>query len=89
MKNSQHTRVGRWTPAVAAASIALFAQPVWAYLDPGTGSMIISAIVGIFATAGLAAKTYWYKIKAFFRKGDEVSPATEDAQTQVPGDSES
>ena len=34
-----------------------------AYLDPGTGSMIVSAIVGLFATAVLAIKTYWYKIK--------------------------
>lgn len=89
MKNSQHTRVGRSASIVAAASIALFAQPAWAYLDPGTGSMIISAIVGLFATAGLAAKTYWYKIKAFFRKDEAGSPAAEDAPTQVPSDSES
>ena len=39
-----------------------------AYLDPTTGSMIISAIVGLFASLVLAIKTYWYRIKAFFKR---------------------
>ncbi len=38
-----------------------------AYLDPTTGSMVISAIVGLFASLVLAVKTYWYRIKAFFK----------------------
>ena len=38
-----------------------------AYLDPTTGSMLISAIVGLFASLVLAIKTYWYRIKAFFK----------------------
>jgi hypothetical protein len=37
-----------------------------AYLDPGTGSMIISAIVAIFATIALGVKTFWYKIVRIF-----------------------
>lgn len=36
------------------------------YLDPGTGTMIISAIVGIFATIALGFKTIWYKITSLF-----------------------
>ena len=40
-----------------------------AYLDPGTGSLILSAIVGLLATIGLAIKTWWYKIKGLFRRG--------------------
>lgn len=38
-----------------------------AYLDPGTGTMIISAIVGVFATIILGVKTFWYKIAAIFK----------------------
>ncbi len=41
-----------------------------AYLDPSTGTMIISAIVGIFASLALAVKTYWYKLKKFFSGWD-------------------
>ncbi len=37
-----------------------------AYLDPSTGSMIISAIVGVFATIILGVKTFWYKIVSLF-----------------------
>ena len=39
-----------------------------AYLDPTTGSMLISAIVGLFASLVLAIKTYWYRIKGFFKR---------------------
>ncbi|MEO8225613.1 MAG: hypothetical protein ABI661_12485 [Gammaproteobacteria bacterium] len=45
---------------LALAGLATEAQ---AYLDPSTGSMILSAIVGLLATAGLAVKTFWYKLK--------------------------
>lgn len=38
-----------------------------AYLDPSTGSMIISAIVGVFATVILGVKTFWYKIISLFK----------------------
>jgi hypothetical protein len=61
-------------PTAFAAGLALavaagtFAVPAHAYLDPSTGSMILSAIVGIFATVSLALKTYWYKLKALFRR---------------------
>jgi hypothetical protein len=57
--------------------LALVATPAHAYLDPSTGSMIISAIVGLFASLVLAIKTYWYKIKGFFRRGSD-EPAPED-----------
>ncbi len=33
-----------------------------AYLDPGTGSMIVSGIIGIFATVGYIFKGFFYKI---------------------------
>ncbi len=39
-----------------------------AYIDPGSGSAIISAIIGVFVAIGVAVKTYWYKIKRFFSK---------------------
>ena len=38
----------------------------YAYLDPGTGSAIISLIIGFFVAIGVFIKTSWYKIKNFF-----------------------
>ena len=55
---------------IMAITINLFLLPVsaLAYLDPTTGSMLISAIVGLFASLVLAIKTYWYRIKAFLKR---------------------
>ena len=52
--------------------------PVFAYLDPATGTLIISAIVGAFAALALVFKNFWYKIKGFFvRDSSPESPVTE------------
>ncbi len=68
MRSKDHgLRVG-----LVAFTLLMLAPPAFAYLDPSTGSMILSAIVGLFATLGLAVKTYWYKLKAFFRPDDPL-----------------
>ena len=62
---------------IVLLSLAPAAQ---AYLDPSTGSLILSAIVGLIATIGLALKTWWYRIKSLFRRnsastaGDTTQP---------------
>ena len=58
------------SPFMWAMIVTLSLTPVsaLAYLDPTTGSMLISAIVGLFASLVLAIKTYWYRIKAFFKR---------------------
>jgi hypothetical protein len=64
--------------ALIALVLLLAAPAAHAYLDPSTGSMVVSAIVGIFASIALAVKTYWYKIKGFFRRADKQDSATRD-----------
>ncbi len=64
---------------LAGAALLLVAPSAFAYLDPSTGSMIISAIVGIFASLALAIKTYWYKIKSFFRSGNKADTPQQDS----------
>ena len=39
-----------------------------AYIDPGSGSIIIQAIIAVIATAGTTVTIYWAKIKEFFKK---------------------
>ncbi|MGI9343839.1 MAG: hypothetical protein ACR2QV_13455 [Gammaproteobacteria bacterium] len=67
---------------VVALGLLTMSSPAWAYLDPGTGSMIISAIVGLFATVGLAVKTYWYKLKGFFRRDQGINERRAESQAQ-------
>jgi len=49
---------------VACLSIA---SPAYAYLDPGTGSMLISAVLGVAAALALAVKMFWYRLIGLFR----------------------
>ena len=39
-----------------------------AYLDPGTGSIILQAILGAIAAAFSYCAFYWNKVKNFFKK---------------------
>tara|TARA_B100001564_G_scaffold319326_1_gene296485 strand:+ start:435 stop:638 length:204 start_codon:yes stop_codon:yes gene_type:complete len=40
----------------------------YAYLDPGTGSMIIQALLGILAAIGAYITLYWRKFKNLINK---------------------
>ena len=43
---------------------ALLLTPnVWAYLDPGTGSMLLQVVLGGIAAIGVAVKIFWHRIK--------------------------
>jgi hypothetical protein len=43
----------------------------FAYLDPGTGSIILQALVGAIAAGATYCSMYWQKIKNFFNKKDK------------------
>ena len=50
---------------------------VLAYLDPGSGSMILQILAGGLAAVAVTAKLYWNKILRFLRiKKDEPEAAT-------------
>ena len=48
---------------VTLAILLLSADPVMAYLDPGTGSMMLQVILGGIAAIGVALKLYWQKLR--------------------------
>jgi hypothetical protein len=52
---------------VALMGLVWIASPAYAYLDPGTGSMLVSAVIGVAAAVGLALKLFWYRIVGLFR----------------------
>lgn len=39
----------------------------YAYLDPGSGSIIIQAIIGVIASLIFFIKMFWFKIKKIFK----------------------
>jgi hypothetical protein len=53
--------------------------PNLAYLDPGTGSMLLQLLVGGIAAIGVAAKFYWRRVLRLLRirKDDPATDAAE------------
>ena len=47
---------------------ALSISNTFAYLDPGSGSIILQAIIAGIATAGATIVFYWRKIKMMIKK---------------------
>jgi hypothetical protein len=43
-------------------------QPVFAYLDPGFGSMVWQMVAALIFGLAFTVKIYWLKIKNFFCK---------------------
>jgi hypothetical protein len=54
----------------------LLAADAHAYLDPGTGSMLLQVILGGVAAVAVALKLFWYRILAFL--GLRKKPVTEE-----------
>ncbi len=52
------------------AILIVLPSTAMAYMDPGTGSTLISAIIGACVATAITVKTYWYKLKSLFEKGD-------------------
>jgi hypothetical protein len=53
-----------------------------AYLDPGSGSMILQIIAGGAAAVAVTAKLYWNRILVFLRirkPEDETAPQSSDS----------
>lgn len=55
--------------------VADLATPMFAYLDPGTGSMIVQLLLGGVAGALMIGKLYWQKVKGLFGRHRPGHPA--------------
>ena len=63
---------------IALLIVLALAPPAHAYLDPATGSLIISALIGLLAAIALALKMFWYRVVDLVRgprrRAPEVPP---------------
>ncbi|NJB67176.1 hypothetical protein GGQ74_000816 [Desulfobaculum xiamenense] len=57
---------------VAVTMVAELALPTcaWAYLDPGTGSMLLQLLLGGVAGLAVVLKLFWHRIRRLFRPGE-------------------
>ena len=59
--------------AILGMLVSLLFVPTiaFAYVDPGSGSVIVTTILGFIAAVGYTCRKYFYKIKRKFVKKDE------------------
>ena len=44
----------------------IFFSDAYAYIDPGSGSILFQGLIGVLVGAVVAVKMYWLKIKNYF-----------------------
>jgi hypothetical protein len=47
-------------------AVLILTTPAYAYLDPGTGSILLQALIGGIAASVTVVSMYYQRIKAFF-----------------------
>jgi hypothetical protein len=63
---------------ILTAAGIVFPISAFAYLDPGTGSIILQGLIAGLAVAAVVMRTYWYKIKGFFGRSESKSLSDEE-----------
>ncbi len=63
----------------------LFSVLAWmpdahAYIDPGTGSILVQGLIAAIAAIGVTLKLYWHKITRLFGRRSGNEQATEDVE---------
>lgn len=53
--------------AIFGALMAFLPAPAYAYLDPGTGTMIVQAVVAGIAGALVTIKIYWVSVSSWVK----------------------
>ena len=82
MKRRPASGLPRSTALMLALVASITAVPLFpgialAYLDPGTGSMLLSAVIGIAATMFFMVKTFYYKATGiFYRLTGSAAPSS-------------
>ena len=52
--------------------LLFFVNPLQAYIDPGTGSLLASTLMGIILTALFSLRGFFYKGKGLKYKGEQI-----------------
>ena len=61
---------------LSGLSMVLFTQNAYAYLDPGTGSMLLQGLIGGVAAGLVVVKIYWHKLKGLFARSTQSADSS-------------
>lgn len=63
----------RWTFFLPLVLVALSEAPLQAYIDPGTGSMMLQGIIAAVAGAAVTLRMSWSWIRGWLSRRTDVS----------------
>ncbi len=79
----------KFTVFVSLFIFLSWAPPAHAYIDPGTGSILIQGLIAAIAAIGVTLKLYWHRFTGFFsrrsddetvdKNGDKTNDSSSDA----------
>jgi hypothetical protein len=46
---------------------------IFAYLDAGTGSLVVQAVIGVIVGVGVVVRAFWSRITGIFKRSDSGS----------------
>lgn len=64
--------------------LVLSVTPLFAYLDPGSGSMLIQVMLGAMAALFVVMRAYWDRIIGIFRSPGKKSTDSSVARNESP-----
>lgn len=73
--------------SIAALGCTFLAAPSYAYLDPGTGSIILQSVLAGIAVAMGVLRLYWYRLKAFFSGKPSASDVQKSEEAEIQNES--
>lgn len=62
----------------AVAALVAAPAPAFAYIDPGTGSMLIQSLLAVIAAGLVFGRTIWHRVKTFFGREPPKAPEREE-----------
>lgn len=73
--------------SLATGGLLLASSDAFAYVDPGTGSLLIQWLFGIVMASLAVVNIYWHRFKAFFtgKSGKPVAAADSDTKADDMG----
>jgi hypothetical protein len=68
------TRILMLRALAVLALLVMSERQLFAYVDPGSGSMLLQLLLGGVAGVAVAVRMYWHRLRAFFGSRSNNTP---------------